>query len=149
MRTAPRRGLRALMAAAGWSPRESPSDALGFRLAPRINAAGRLYRADAGVELMLTDDPARAAAIAAELDKRQLRAPRDRARGRRRRREGASAAAELADAPALVLAGGGWHPGVVGIAASRLAERHWKPVVLLSIDGDAAADRRAASPAST
>ena len=139
IRTAPRAGLRALMAAAKVEPEGIAEDALGFRLAPRINAAGRLYRADAGVELMLTDDPARAEAIATELDK----ANSERRATEREVADGAEKArsalpAEQAEAPALVLAGEGWHPGVVGIAASRLADRHWKPVVLLAIDGDAA-----------
>jgi single-stranded-DNA-specific exonuclease len=139
LRDAPRVGLRALMAAAAVDPQTVDEGALGFRLAPRINAAGRLYRADAGVELMLTPDPERAAAIAAELD----RANAERRWAEQEVVEGAEQArralpAELADAPALVLAGEGWHPGVVGIAASRLAERHFRPAVLLSVDGERA-----------
>jgi single-stranded-DNA-specific exonuclease len=139
LRDSPRVGLRALMAVASVDPESVDAGALGFRLAPRINAAGRLYRADAGVELMLTDDPDRAASIAAELDK----ANAERRWTERKAVEGAERARsalppELADAPALVLAGEGWHPGVVGIAASRLAERHFKPTILLSIDGDRA-----------
>src|SRR5512134_191353 len=69
MRSSPRPGLRALMAVSRSDPESVDEQALGFRLAPRINAAGRLYRADAGVELMLTGDGARAEAIATELDK--------------------------------------------------------------------------------
>jgi single-stranded-DNA-specific exonuclease len=139
MRTAPRVGLRALMKAAKVEPENVAEDALGFRLAPRINAAGRLYRADAGVELMLTSEPSRAESIAAELEK----ANSERRATEREVADGAEAARaalppEQADAPALVLAGEGWHPGVVGIAASRLADRHWKPTVLLAIDGDTA-----------
>lgn len=135
-RDSPRVGLRALMAAASVDPQSIDAGALGFRLAPRINAAGRLYRADAGVELMLTDDPGRAAAIAAELD----RANAERRFAERKVVEGAERARSelpesLADAPAMVLAGVGWHPGVVGIAASRLVERHFKPTILLSVEG--------------
>ena len=106
-------------------------------MAPRINAAGRLYRADAGVELFLTEDPERAAEIATELS---------RANGERRATEQeVSTAAEAArrelpehlrDAPALVVAGEGWHPGVVGIVASRLAERHHRPAIVISLDGE-------------
>ncbi len=137
IRTSPRPGLRALIAASRVEPETVDEGALGFRLAPRINAAGRLYRADAGVELMLTDDPERAAAIASELD----RANSERRATEREVSEAAEAARaalspEQAEAPALVLAGEGWHPGVVGIAASRLAERHWRPTVLISMDGD-------------
>jgi single-stranded-DNA-specific exonuclease len=139
LRDNPRVGLRALMVAASVDPETVDAGALGFRLAPRINAAGRLYRADAGVELMLTEDSDRAAQIAEELD---------RANGERRWAEQKVVdAAEkarsalppsLAEAPALVLAGEGWHPGVVGIAASRMVERHYRPTILLSVD-----DRRA------
>jgi single-stranded-DNA-specific exonuclease len=136
LRGEPRPGLRALMAAASVDPATVKEEALAFRLAPRINAAGRLYRADAGVELMLTEDPERAAQIAAELD---------RANGERRQTErqvveaAERARAELTPeqlaAPALVIAGEGWHPGVVGIAASRLAESHRRPAVLISLTG--------------
>ncbi len=117
--------------------RASTRAALAFRLAPRINAAGRLYRADAGVELMLTEDADRAAAIAAELD----RANHERREAEREVMARAEAALaelpdELREAPALVLAGEGWHRGVVGIVASRLVERHWRPVVLIGLDGD-------------
>jgi single-stranded-DNA-specific exonuclease len=137
LRRGGRPGLRALMAASRVDPATVDEGALGFRLAPRINAAGRLYRADAGVELLLTDDPERAGQIAAELD----RANSERREAERRAIEGAERTrAELppeqADAPALVLAGEGWHPGVVGIAASRIAERHWRPTVLIALDGD-------------
>ena len=134
-RDSARAGLRALMAVASVDPETVDAGALGFRLAPRINAAGRLYRADAGVELMLTDDPDRAASIAAELDK----ANSERRWAEQKVVEGAARARSelptpLADAPALVLAGEGWHPGVVGIAASRMVERHFRPTILLSIE---------------
>lgn len=139
LRDGPRVGLRALMAVASVDPETVDAGALGFRLAPRINAAGRLYRADAGVELMLTDDRDRAAQIAEELDRANAErrwAEREVVEGAERAR--ADLPAELADAPALVIAGEGWHPGVVGIAASRLVERHHRPTVLLSVDGSRA-----------
>ena len=75
------------MAAAGVVPERVDEGDFGFRLGPRINAAGRLYRADAGVELMLTADDARAEEIATELDRANQRAARGRARGGRGRRE--------------------------------------------------------------
>lgn len=135
MRRTRRAGLRALMAAAKCEPSRLDEGDLAFRLAPRINAAGRLYRADAGVELLLTEDEGRAEEIAVELS---------RANGERRARERevdteAEAALrelpeELREAPGLVLAGQGWHPGVVGIVASRLVERHHRPVVVVSLD---------------
>ncbi|HEX6781199.1 MAG TPA: DHHA1 domain-containing protein [Solirubrobacterales bacterium] len=108
---------------------------LGFRLAPRINAAGRLYRADAGVELFLTEDSERAAAIASELS----RANSER-RATEREVDAAAEAArrelpdELQEARGFVVAGVDWHPGVVGIVASRLVERHHRPAVVISLD---------------
>jgi single-stranded-DNA-specific exonuclease len=136
LRDSPRVGLRALMAVASVDPEAIDAGALGFRLAPRINAAGRLYRADAGVELMLTTDPDRASQIAEELD----RANAERRWAEQKVVEGAERARtalppSLAEAPALVLTGEGWHPGVVGIAASRMVERHYRPTILLSLDG--------------
>ncbi len=136
-RRAGRPGLRALCAEAGVQPVRLDEGDLAFRLGPRINAAGRLYRADAGVELMLTEGDERAAAIAAELDgaNRERRDAERAVVGAAERARG-ELTAELVSAPALVLAGEGWHPGVVGIAASRLAERHWVPVVLIGIDAE-------------
>jgi single-stranded-DNA-specific exonuclease len=137
VRRARRPGIRALLEAAKCEPTQLDEGDLAFRLAPRINAAGRLYRADAGVELFLTDDEARAKEIAAELS---------RVNGERRATErdvdAAAEAArrelpeELREAPGLVLAGEGWHPGVIGIVASRLVERHHRPVVVISLDGE-------------
>ncbi len=114
-------GLRALMRVAKVDATRLDASCLGFRLAPRINAAGRLYRADAGLELLLTPDEDRARAIAEELDavnheRRDVET--------RMRFEAEAMARELGpDVPAYVLAAEGWHPGVIGIVASRIAER--------------------------
>jgi single-stranded-DNA-specific exonuclease len=137
MRRARRVGLRALIAASKCEPTRLDESDLAFRLAPRINAAGRLYRADAGVELMLTDDEVRAEAIAEELG----RANSERRATEREVDTGAEAARrelpeELKAMPALVVAGEGWHPGVVGIVASRLVERHHRPAIVISLDGE-------------
>lgn len=136
-RRARRPGFRALLEAAKCEPTQLDEGDLAFRLAPRINAAGRLYRADAGVELFLSDDADRAAEIAIELS----RANAER-RGTEREVDAAAEAAwrelpeELREAPALVVAGEGWHPGVVGIVASRLSERHHRPAVVVALDGE-------------
>jgi single-stranded-DNA-specific exonuclease len=135
MRRLRRPGLRALIAAAKCEPSRLDESDLGFRLAPRINAAGRLYRADAGVELMLTQDDARAEEIAIELSR--VNAER---RATEREVDAAAEAAlhelpeQLREARGLVVAGQGWHPGVIGIVASRLVERHHRPVVVISLD---------------
>jgi single-stranded-DNA-specific exonuclease len=136
MRRTKRLGLQALMEASKVDPSRLDEGDLAFRLAPRINAAGRLYRADAGVELLLTEDEERAKQVAAELG----RANSER-RATEREVDAAAEAAlrelpdALKEANGLVLAGEGWHPGVVGIVASRLVERHHRPVVVVSLDG--------------
>jgi single-stranded-DNA-specific exonuclease len=128
-----RPGLRALMAVARVDPSRVDERAIGFVLAPRLNAAGRLYRADAGLELILTEDPVRAGQIARELDganheRRELEL--------RIRFQAEAQIAALGERPAYVLAGEGWHAGVIGIVASRLAETNRRPVVLIALDGD-------------
>jgi len=126
-------GLRALMGVAQLDPAAVDAHTVAFRLAPRINAAGRLHRADAGLELVLTEDEERAKQVAAELDE---------ANARRRDVETRilfAAEAQVAERPdraAYVLAGENWHPGVIGIVASRIAERHHRPTVLVALEGE-------------
>ncbi len=126
-------GLRALMAVSRTDPSGLDAAALGFRLAPRINAAGRLRRADAGLELLLTEDPVRAREIAAELDSVNLER---RAVEQRIVWEAEAQVAELGERPAYVLAAEDWHPGVIGIVASRVVERHHRPAILISLEAD-------------
>ena len=124
------------MAVARVDPARVNERAVAFGLAPRLNAAGRLYRADAGLELILTEDSVRAAQIAEELDRVNHER---RAAERTIRFEAEAQIAALADADrqrAFVLAGEGWHVGVIGIVASRLAETHHRPVVLIGLEGD-------------
>jgi single-stranded-DNA-specific exonuclease len=126
-------GLRALLAVARVPPGKVDERAVGFALAPRLNAAGRLYRADAGLELLLTEDATRAVRLAHELD---------RANHERRQVEmrilldAERQLAALGERAGYVLAGEEWHPGVIGIVASRLAERHHRPFVLVALEGD-------------
>jgi len=133
LRTTTKVGLRALMRSAQVDPGAVDAQGVGFRLAPRINAAGRLYRADAGLELVLTDDADRAAQIAGELDAANAE------RRHVEQRIAFEAEAQVARAgaqPAYVLAGEDWHPGVIGIVASRIAERHHRPVVMIALSGE-------------
>jgi single-stranded-DNA-specific exonuclease len=126
-------GLRALMAAAGVEPAEVSEHSLGFRLGPRINAAGRMRRADAALELLLTEDVARAEEVARELDLLN----RDRQEAETRIVFAAeSSCAPQASQAAIVVAGEGWHPGVVGIVASRLVERWHRPCVVIALEED-------------
>jgi single-stranded-DNA-specific exonuclease len=128
-------GLRALMSVAQADPGALDTGTLGFRLAPRINAAGRLTRADAGLELLLCQDPARARAVARELDAVNA----ERRTVEQRILWAAEAQVRELDAErprsAYVLAGEDWHPGVVGIVASRIVEQHHRPTILIALDG--------------
>ena len=126
-------GLRALMAVSRADPSALDSQALGFRLAPRINAAGRLRRPDAGLELLLTDDRARADEIAAELD--AINAER-RAVEQRIVWQAEAQVSELGERSAYVLSAEDWHPGVIGIVASRIVEHHHRPAILIALDGE-------------
>ena len=126
-------GLRALMAVARVDPAKLDERSVAFALAPRLNAAGRLYRADAPLELILTEEDLRAAQVAEELG----RANHERRQVESRiRYEAEAQIAALGERSAYVLAGEDWHAGVIGIVASRLAERHRRPVVLIALSGD-------------
>ncbi len=126
-------GLRALMGAARVDPAAVDAGAIGFRLAPRINAAGRLGHPGTALELLLTDDPKEADRLAGELEtlNRDRQAVEDRIL-----REALAQVAEWPEATqrrrAYVLAGEDWHRGVIGIVASRLVERFHRPVVLIA-----------------
>lgn len=126
-------GLKALMdVAKGQGP--ASVFHVGFLLGPRINAGGRVGRSDLGARLLSTDDPAEAAMLAAELDalnaeRKQVEADVQAAAERHIERE-----SNQGDAPCLIVADDGWHPGVIGIVAGRLRERYRKPVIVIGID---------------
>ena len=127
-------GMTALMDAARLSGPPEPWH-LGFLLGPRINAGGRIGRADLGVRLLLEENPTEAARIAAELDRLNTE-----------RRQIEIATVAQADAEALaalgleekgavvVTAGQGWHPGVVGLVAARLKERYGRPAFAIALE---------------
>jgi single-stranded-DNA-specific exonuclease len=126
-------GLRALMQTAGVDPAAVDAGAVGFRLAPRINAAGRLGHPAAALELILTDDRGRAERLADKLEtlNRERQGVEDRIL------RSALAQVESWPEPRLnargyVLAAEDWHEGVIGIVASRLVERFNRPVVLIA-----------------
>jgi len=128
-----RPGLQALMRSAHVDPAAVDASAVGFRLAPRINAAGRLGRPDAALELILTDDPDEARKLAADLEvlNRDRQAVEDRIlREAIALVEGFSEPARLRRG--YVLWHEDWHEGVIGIVASRLVERFSRPVVLIT-----------------
>ena len=128
-------GLRALLRASGMDAKPLTAGRIGFTLAPRLNAAGRLGHAMRGVELLLTDSQHEANAIARELEElNQRRQSLDRAALDQAR---AMAEPMVRDgAIGLVLAREGWHPGVIGIVASRIVEEFCRPTVLVAMEGD-------------
>src|SRR5215210_1423622 len=126
-------GLQQLMRFAGVDPATVDAAAIGFRLAPRLNAAGRLGRPEAALELLLTEEREAAAKLAAQLEDLN----RDRqAVEERILREAVEEVESWPEARrgrrAYVIAGAEWHEGVIGIVASRLVERYGRPVVLIA-----------------
>ncbi|MCA3439034.1 MAG: single-stranded-DNA-specific exonuclease RecJ [Rhodobacter sp.] len=106
--------------------------ALGFLMGPRVNAGGRIGRADLGARLLATDDPAEAASIAARLD--ELNTERRDIELRVREAALAQAGARGLEGPLVWAAGEGWHPGVVGIVAARLKEATNRPAVVIGLE---------------
>jgi single-stranded-DNA-specific exonuclease len=129
-------GLRALVEAAGLAGRELRAGHMGYMLGPRLNAAGRIGDAADGLRLLLTDDPDEAIELARRLEGLNV----ERQSLDHRMLEEALIQVEQAGDPerdaGFVLAGDGWHPGVVGIVASRVVERYGRPAFLIAFDGD-------------
>ncbi|MEX2177937.1 MAG: single-stranded-DNA-specific exonuclease RecJ [Gemmatimonadaceae bacterium] len=127
-------GLRAMVRAAGLDQKPITAGRVGFILAPRLNAAGRIGSALRGVELLLTTEESVANPIARELEELNARRQEldrqvlDQAREMVR-------ALDLDRTYGIVLAGEGWHPGVIGIVASRIVEEFGRPTILIALDG--------------
>jgi single-stranded-DNA-specific exonuclease len=141
----PTTGMRALMEVSGClAKKRLNTGTVGFILAPRINAAGRLERAMMAVEMLTTDDALRARQIALELDRCNVRRQEIERRIQEEARAMIEAAGGLADRRSIVLASPGWHPGVIGIVAGRLAEFYHRPSIVLA-QGDTVAQGSARS----
>jgi single-stranded-DNA-specific exonuclease len=134
-------GLRALLEAAGLSGKTIDSYHIGFMVAPRINAAGRMSTPDIATRLLLASDEGMA-------DEAKALAEQLEAENTRRRQEDQDILAkakkivdsdpEVGARSVLVVAGEGWHRGVIGIVASKLVDAYYRPAIVLSIDGDIA-----------
>ena len=121
-------GLRALFQVAGRDPRQASAFDLGFALGPRINAAGRLADMALGIRCLITDDEEEAASLASELEDMN----QDRRSIEQSMREEALRAAELAEpdtSATVCVFHPEWHQGVVGLVASRLKEKYWRPTL--------------------
>ena len=126
-------GLRSLLAVSNVDPASVTSGELGYRVAPRINAAGRIGDSADALRLLLTDDVREAADLAAHLDDTNTRR---RDEDRRTLEEALDLLGDTYDPDrdfGVVLAAEGWHPGVIGIVASRVVEHIHRPVVLVAL----------------
>ena len=134
LKTTNRIGLKALLKIANVKLQEINEDTIGFALGPRINAVGRLQSADPAVDLLLSEDEEEAMMIAEEIDSLN----KERQKLVNTMTEEAIEEVEthfpIEQNPILVIAKEGWNPGVVGIVASRLVDRFYRPTIVLSID---------------
>jgi len=127
-------GATALMDAARLNGPPEPWH-LGFLLGPRINAGGRIGRADLGVRLLLEENPAEAARVAAELDRlNRERQQIEQATLAQAEAEALAALGMEEKGAVIVTAGEGWHPGVVGLVAARLKERYGRPAFAIALE---------------
>ena len=133
LRTDPRPGLRALIEEAGLGEKKVTATNIGFTLAPRLNASGRLGQVETAIQLLLTDAPRRAAGYAADLC--QLNRDRQALEQDIWQQAMEMLDGEKPDAP-IVLAREEWHQGVIGIVASRLTEAFGVPAIMICLDED-------------
>jgi len=134
-------GLRALLDACGLSGREIDSYHIGFVVAPRVNAAGRMSTPDIAARLLLASDEAmgeEARALAEQLNIENLRRQQEEAEIVAQARKVVETDLDVGSRTVLVVAGDGWHRGVIGIVASKLVDTFHRPAIVISIDGDMA-----------
>jgi len=132
-------GLKALLEAAQISANRPPtSGEVGFRIAPRINAAGRMDVARDVIELFSVKDPVRARELAAKLDQLNTDRQEEERRILKSVEDRFATDSALCDAYCIVVDGDGWHRGVIGITATRIVERYNRPTLVISREGDEA-----------
>lgn len=131
LETTRRPGLKALKERAGLSNKEITYEDVAFRLAPRLNAGGRIGLHELSLKLLLAEDEREAEALALGLEEanRERQSLQDKVF-----REAYEMALAMLHEPALVLHSDGWHPGVIGIVAAKLVEEFYKPAVLIALD---------------
>jgi len=134
-------GLRALLEAAGLSGKTIDSYHIGFMVAPRINAAGRMSTPDIATRLLLAADEAmgqEAKALADQLEEENTRRRQEDQDILAKAKKIVETDPEVGARSVLVVAGEGWHRGVIGIVASKLVDAFYRPAIVLSVDGDLA-----------
>jgi single-stranded-DNA-specific exonuclease len=134
-------GLRALLDVAGLTGKEIDSYHISFVLAPRINAAGRMSTPEIAAQLLLATDETRgeeARALAAQLDAENVRRQEEEARILAAAKKIVQTDPDVGARSILVVAGDGWHRGIIGIVASKLVDAFHRPAIVLSVEGDIA-----------
>jgi len=134
-------GLRALLDVCGLSGREIDSYHIGFVVAPRVNAAGRMSTPDIAARLLLASDEAmgeEARTLAEQLNSENVRRQQEEAEIVAQARKIVETDLEVGSRTVIVVAGDGWHRGVIGIVASKLVDAFHRPAIVISIDGDVA-----------
>ena len=136
LRAAVNPGLKALLELAHLDGRPLTSEEVAFRIAPRINAAGRMDIAADVIDLFTLKDPARAREVAARLDKLNSDRQEEERRIVDAIEQRIAEEAALRDSFCMVIDGDGWHRGVIGITATRVVERYGRPAIVISREGD-------------
>jgi single-stranded-DNA-specific exonuclease len=134
-------GLRALLEGCGLSGKEIDSHHIGFVLAPRVNAAGRMSTPDLAARLLLASDEGMAAEareLAEQLNTENIRRQQEEADIVAEARQTVETDIDVGSRTVLVVAGEGWHRGVIGIVASKLVDAFHRPAIVISVDGDVA-----------
>ncbi|OFW02970.1 MAG: single-stranded-DNA-specific exonuclease RecJ [Acidobacteria bacterium RIFCSPLOWO2_02_FULL_68_18] len=134
-------GLRALLDVCGLTGREIDSYHIGFVLGPRVNAAGRMSTPDIAARLLLASDETmadEARALAEQLDSENQRRQKEEAEILTAARKAVETDLDIGSRSVIVVAGDGWHRGVIGIVASKLVDAFHRPAIVLSVDGDVA-----------
>jgi single-stranded-DNA-specific exonuclease len=134
-------GLRSLLDVCGLTGKEIDSYHIGFVLAPRVNAAGRMSTPDIAARLLLASDEAlaeEARTLAEQLNTENIRRQQEEAEIVAQARKAVETDLEIGSRTVIVVAGEGWHRGVIGIVASKLVDAFHRPAIVLSTDGDTA-----------
>ncbi|QDW06488.1 single-stranded-DNA-specific exonuclease RecJ [Bacillus sp. KBS0812] len=132
LRRTNRLGLKELIKLSGGDIGEANEETVGFQLAPRLNAVGRIEQADPAVHLLMSEDSFEAEELAAEID--QLNKERQKMVSKMTDEAIEMVEQQGLDQTAIVVAKAGWNPGVVGIVASKLVDRFYRPAIVLGID---------------
>lgn len=135
IRKNPRAGVSALLSVSGISPETASETDLGFRIGPRLNAAGRMGNSQRSTDILIAGDRLEAMRLASELNQENSRRQREEERILRSAEEALRSGPPVSGLGAIVLADPDWNPGVLGIVASKLSERFFRPTVLMRTEG--------------